>query len=74
MAWPSTTAGTTTITPPAPAEPSPEPHPADHRLLAAERALMTIQRNALTAAQSQKSIADWAQYGLDQIRKARAGK
>jgi hypothetical protein len=64
MAWPSTTAGTTTITPPSPAEPSPEPHPADHRLVAIERACATLQRQALI-------IAEWAQYIAHQARKAR---
>jgi len=67
VGWTSPTATGGTITPPDPPAPAAEPHPADHRLLAAERAFLTASRLELQAA-------DWRQYGLDQIRKARAGQ
>lgn len=60
-----------TITPPVTIEPVLEPHPADHRLAAAEHALIAIRRQALAQAQDAKATAEWATNALHHIRKAR---
>lgn len=60
-----------TITPPLTVEPASEPHPADHRLAAAEHALIAIRRQALAQAQDAKATAEWATNALHHIRKAR---
>lgn len=60
-----------TITPPVTIEPVLEPHPADHRLAAAEHALIAIRRQALAQAQDAEATAEWATNALHHIRKAR---
>lgn len=71
-AYPSPTASAgTTITPPVTIEPVLEPHPADHRLAAAEHALIAIRRQALAQAQDAEATAEWATNALHHIRKAR---